>query len=50
MIVLRLDYLLNKNIMHRDLKPGNILVDELSNKMKILKITDFGLSKKDVEV
>jgi len=32
------------------LKPGNILVDELSNKMKILLIADFGLSKDEKEV
>jgi serine/threonine protein kinase len=27
------------------LKPGNILIDELQNGMKILKIGDFGISK-----
>ena len=36
-----LQYLLSKNILHRDLKPQNILV----SKNKILKISDFGLSK-----
>ena len=36
-----LEYLLTNNILHRDIKPQNILVS--SN--KILKITDFGLSK-----
>ena len=40
MILEALGYLSSKNIMHRDLKPDNILVD---NKDKI-KIVDFGLA------
>ena len=36
-----LEYLFNKNILHRDIKPQNILV----SKNNILKITDFGLSR-----
>lgn len=36
-----LNYLHQKNIMHLDLKPGNILLDE----DMMPKITDFGLSR-----
>lgn len=46
MILLGLDSLHRKDIIHRDLKPGNIFIDELSQRTKILKIGDFGLSKK----
>jgi serine/threonine protein kinase len=45
MILLGLDFLHSKNIYHRDLTPGNILIDELKGGMKILKIGDFGISK-----
>jgi serine/threonine-protein kinase ULK/ATG1 len=37
-----LRYLDSKNIIHRDIKPQNIL---LTNKRKILKIADFGFAK-----
>jgi serine/threonine-protein kinase RIM15 len=49
MILLGLDFLHKKGIFHRDLKPGNILIDELQNGMKILKIGDFGISKMNLQ-
>ncbi|CAC5380261.1 unnamed protein product [Mytilus coruscus] len=43
-IISALNYLHNKNIAHRDLKPDNILVDVGPRKV-VVKLTDFGLSK-----
>ena len=41
-----LKYLDQQNIIHRDIKPKNIL---LTNKRKILKIADFGFAKQSKE-
>ena len=40
-ICLGLHYLYTKNIVHRDIKPQNIIVD----KKGIVKLLDFGLAK-----
>ncbi len=42
MILIGLHYLHSKNIIHRHLKPENILIDKLSEGIKIVKIGDFG--------
>lgn len=45
MILISLNYLHNKSIIQRDLHPRNILINILPGGLKILQITDFGLSK-----
>jgi serine/threonine protein kinase len=44
-VILALEYLHNKGIIYRDLKPDNIIIAEDGH----LKLTDFGLSKENVE-
>ena len=34
-----------KNLIHRDLKPKNILVSHISDEGPIIKIADFGYSQ-----
>ncbi len=46
MMLLALNYFQKMEIMHRDLKPENILIDILPSGLKIIKIADFGLSKR----
>lgn len=38
-------YLHSRGIVHRDLKPENVLLDFRNDKIKSIKIIDFGLSK-----
>ncbi|KAI9486921.1 MAG: hypothetical protein EXX96DRAFT_627509 [Benjaminiella poitrasii] len=40
-VTLGLEYLQSKNVIHRDLKPDNLLIDHNGH----LKLTDFGLSR-----
>ena len=37
-----MEYMQQENVMHRDLKPGNIMIDSNYN----IKIIDFGDAKK----
>ena len=41
-VVIGLEYIHSKNIIHRDIKLDNILIDEYEN----YKICDFGVSRK----
>ena len=42
-ILSAIQYMHQAKVMHRDLKPGNILIDEYLN----IKICDFGMSRVD---
>ena len=44
-IVSALEFMSERNVVHRDLKPDNILIDEEYS----IKLTDFGDSKKLTE-
>ncbi|KAI5679038.1 hypothetical protein M9H77_09988 [Catharanthus roseus] len=45
MLLMGLSSIHNKGIVHCDFKPANILVIPTRNRMNLLKIADFGLSK-----
>ena len=45
MMLLSLFYLHSLMIMHRDLNPENILIDELQSGLFMLKVSNFGISK-----
>jgi serine/threonine protein kinase len=44
-ILSALDYLANENLVHRDLKPDNILYSNLSEDRYLFQLADFGLAQ-----
>ena len=40
-----LEYIHSKNLTHRDIKPGNVLISVDFNRKITMKLADFGLSK-----
>ncbi len=49
MLLLSLEYLHSKGVVHRDFKPSNIFMESYPTGLTILKVGDFGLSKMDLE-
>jgi serine/threonine protein kinase len=49
MLLLSLEYLHSKGVVHRDFKPSNIFMESYPTGLTILKAGDFGLSKMDLE-
>jgi serine/threonine protein kinase len=49
MILIGLHYLHSKGIFHLDLKPANILIEEIPYGIIVLKIGDFGISRVDIQ-